>query len=328
MRRFSYHVAADAVEAARLGAEGSALRKAGGTDLLDRMKEGLERPATVVGMHRALPTGLRREGEWLWIGAGTTLAELGRSAELRRLLPSLAESAGEAATPAIREAATLGGNLFQRPRCWYFRSRHYLCRKKGGAVCWAQEGRHEHHALFDNDHCAVVHPANAAPALIAAGAVLHLVGGDGRRRQLPLAEAYTPAGDDPEVEHRLAADEIVVEVAVPAAALGPRSAHVEIRHKQSFDWPLAMAAANLNGRPGLVLGAVASTPRPVPLPEPPPADEPGLREWAAAAARRAVADATPLPGNAWRLRPARAAAERALLRAAGLAVDPGRKEER
>jgi xanthine dehydrogenase YagS FAD-binding subunit len=318
MRRFEYQVAADTAEAGRLGAAGSARMKAGGIDLLDRMKEGLDRPAVVVGLHRALPTTLALDDDGaLVLGAGLTLAELGRSELVRAQLPMLATGAGEAATPAVREAATLGGNLLQRPRCWYFRSRHYSCLKKGGGVCWAQDGRHEGHALFDNDTCAVVHPSNAAPALIAADARARLTGPQGER-EIPLDRLYSPASADPTVEFGLAPGEVLTELVVPSAMLGPRCAHYEVRHKQSFDWPLAMAAANLNRAPRLVLGAVASVPMQIPLPGVRGLSDAELPDFARKVSAQVASEATPLERNAWRLPLLRAAIERALMSAAGI----------
>lgn len=317
MRRFEYLVPESAAEAAQLGAVGSARRKAGGIDLLDRMKEGLDRPAVVVGLHKALPAAVVPRDGGLALGAGITLAALARHAMVTARLPALAQAAGAAATPAVREAATLGGNLLQRPRCWYFRSRHYTCLKKGGAVCWAQQGRHEHHALFDNGTCAVVHPSNLAPALIAADARVRLVG-PGGERELPLAQIYAPASANPEVEFTLAPHEVLTEVILPARMLGPRCAHYEVRHKQSFDWPLAMAAVNLNGPPRLVLGAVASTPMAIPASGLPGEDGPELRRLLGQLAAKIAAEATPLERNAWRLPLLQATIQRAWLGALGV----------
>ncbi len=320
MRRFDYRTPGDPATAARLLTQGHGLAKAGGIDLLDRMKEGLERPATVVGLHRLLERSFRRMEDGAWrIGAGIRLAELADEAQ-RAAFPSLAAAAAHTATPQIREMATLGGNLLQRPRCWYFRSRHYPCAKKGGTVCFAQEGRHEHHALFDNEVCAVVHPSNTAPALISLDARLELLGSTGETRTVPLAAFYTPSSADPEIENHLRPGEILRAIVLPAAAAGPRAAHYELRQRQSFDWPLAMAAANWNGPdPRLVVGAVASVPRVVEAPE-------ALRAWSErrdpealeAAADAALQGATPLANNSWRLPLLRAAARRALLLAAGI----------
>lgn len=320
MRDFEYLLAPDAAQAVQWCGEGSTRGKAGGIDLLDLMKEGLERPARVVGLQQALGGSVERSADWVRLQAGITLAQLARDARLRQEFPALAQSVERAATPQLREMATLGGNLLQRPRCLYFRSRHYTCLKKGGSVCWAQDGLHENHALFGNDRCAVVHASNAAAALVALGGSVLILGQHGQR-EIPLAQLYTSAGDDPQVENTLQPGELVTHVNLPRSASGPRSAHYEVRFKQSFDWPLAMATVNLNGpAPALVLGAVASTPLAR------PALQSALQEFAAqpkraaadAIAAQAVAGATPLAGNAWRLPVLKVTIRRALLKAAGI----------
>ncbi|TAH39754.1 MAG: xanthine dehydrogenase family protein subunit M [Planctomycetota bacterium] len=320
MRSFEYVMAADAPQAVQLCGEGASKGKAGGIDLLDLMKEGLERPARVVGLQQALGTGVERSSDWVRLQAGITLAAIARDAELRREFPALAQAVEQAATPQLREMATLGGNLLQRPRCWYFRSRHYTCLKKGGSVCWAQNGLHESHALFDNGTCAVVHASNAAVALAALGASVVILGRNGTR-EVPLPAVYVRASQDPQTETTLQPGELITHVNLPRSGGGPRSAHYEVRFKQSFDWPLAMATVNLNGaRPAVALGAVAS----VPLLR--PELEADLRAFAAKAARdqadaiaaKAVAGATPLQGNAWRLPILKVTVRRALMKAAGI----------
>ena len=323
MRNFEYVLAPDAPQAVQWCREGASKAKAGGVDLLDLMKEGLERPARVVGLQRALGRGVQRSSDWVRLEAGITLAALAADAELAREFPALVQAVERAATPQLRAMATLGGNLLQRPRCWYFRSRHYTCLKKGGSVCWAQDGLHENHALFDNDACAVVHASNAAVALAALGASVLILGAGGQR-EIPLAALYTRAAADPQREHSLEPGELITHVNLPRWNDGPRSAHYEVRFKQSFDWPLAMASVNLNGpNPALVLGAVAS----VPLPRPELEGE--LRAFAArperaaadAIAAAAVAGATPLARNAWRLPLLKVTIRRALLKAAGVAEE-------
>nr|MDQ2971344.1 FAD binding domain-containing protein [Acidobacteriota bacterium] len=157
-------------EAARESARPGSLVKAGGVDLLDRMKEGLDAPDRVVSIahipgHDGITVGPPGR-----IGALATLAKLDGHAELRRVYPALADAAGGAATPQIRNMATLGGNLAQRPRCWYYRQAEFDCRKKAGAECFALEGENRFHAIFDTEVCCCVHPSATATALVAYGA--------------------------------------------------------------------------------------------------------------------------------------------------------------
>src|SRR5205823_10939132 len=118
----------------------------------------------------------------LTLGALATLAQIETSDDVQRHYPAIAEAAGHAATPQIRNAATIGGNLLQRPRCWYFRSELFHCRRKGGATCFATEGENQYHAIFDNQKCAIVHPSGAAIPLVAMGAEIELTGPNGKRR--------------------------------------------------------------------------------------------------------------------------------------------------
>ena len=150
--------------------------KAGGIDLLDLMKEGLVTPRRVVSL-RALPDldgiTVDREGG-ARIGALTTLAQIGAHPMLRQRYRALADAAASSASPQLRHAATIGGNLLQRPRCWYFRSQYHHCLRKGGSHCFAIPGESQYHAIFDNHICAIVHPSTSATALVALGARIEL----------------------------------------------------------------------------------------------------------------------------------------------------------
>jgi xanthine dehydrogenase YagS FAD-binding subunit len=158
---------------------------AGGVDLLDRMKEHVTAPARLVSM-RKLGLGelgvLAIDGGAAKIGAAVTLARLAADPALRASHPMIAEAASHAATPQLREMATLGGNLAQRPRCWYFRSEAFACRKKGGTTCFAREGDNSLHAIFGNQTCAATHPSTVATALVALGARVAIAGKQARRR--------------------------------------------------------------------------------------------------------------------------------------------------
>ena len=222
-----------------------------------------------------------------------------------------------------RNAATLAGNLCQRPRCWYFRSADFTCFKKGGDRCYAQDGENTFHAVFGNGICAIVHPSAAAVALTAYGARLELLSATGTRT-IPIAEFFTPPEKNVQKENALRDGELVTRILVPRRP-GLRSAYRKIKHKQTFDWPLADAAVAFRDDAGVardvrvVIGAAAPVPWRLRKVE---ALLEGQRvdgTLAAHAAAAAVEGATPLAHNAYKLPLLVAAVRRAVLGAARLA---------
>ena len=198
-----------------------AVIKAGGVDQMDLLKENLATPARLVNL-RTVP-GLdgitEREGSGLRIGPMMTLARVAADPLVRRRYRALADAAGHAATPQIRNMATLGGNLLQRPRCWYFRSESFQCLKKGGTQCFAQDGENAYHAIFGNQRCAIVHPSATAVALVALGATLELTSAAGARAVLLESFFVTPEVDILR-ENTLAPGEMITAIDVPAPAAG------------------------------------------------------------------------------------------------------------
>ncbi len=325
MRPFSYVRPADAAQALPL-LSATARPKGGGVDLVDLMKKGVASPATLVDLRDARELAEITSGKHgeVYLGGGATLAAVAASDLVRRLAPALSDAAAEAATPQVRSVATVAGNLLQRPRCLYFRDPFFPCRKRGGDACPAQEGHHVEGAVFDNALCCAVHPSNLAVALMAVGGPVHLLAGvvDGERvwRTPRIDTFFVGPDEDPLREARIEPGEILWRVetdAQPAA-----SAYVEINHRQSFDWAAVSAAVSLHlaggkmERARVALGAVA----PVPLRS--DAAEKALvgrapdEAAARAAADAAVAGATPLRDNAYKVRLLRAAVRRAVLRAA------------
>jgi xanthine dehydrogenase YagS FAD-binding subunit len=263
VKRFSWIEPDDLNGALAAGALPGALYKAGGVDLADRLKEHLDEPEALVNLRRVGELDfLKHEEGALSIGPLVTLHRLSTDAAVLKGARALAEAAGHAATPQIRHMATLGGNLAQRPRCWYFRSELFNCRKKGGDTCFALAGEHEHHAVFDNDLCAAVHPSATAAALVALGAQVKLRSAKGERT-LPIEELFVRPATDVRRETQLEHGELIAEVRVPG---GRRSAYSKLMQKQSFDWPLAEVAValSLDGTKvrdaRIVLGAAAPTP--------------------------------------------------------------------
>ncbi len=316
MKAFSWVEPEDLGAAIAAGARRGALFKAGGVDVQDRLKEHLDEPAALVNLGRLRGLDfVRVEGGTLRLGPLVTLATLASDPAIGKEAPALAEAAAGAATPQIRSAATLGGNLAQRPRCWYFRKEEFHCRRKGGDECFAIDGQNEMHAVFDNDLCAIVHPSAAATALTALSASLVLQGPEGSRT-VAIDDFFVRPEKEITRENVLGPGELIVEVRVPA---GRRSRYVKLIEKQSFDWPLAEAAVAVDGEPRVVLGAAA----PVPWRS---AEAEALvrgkridEALAAAAADAAVRGARPLQYNEYKVPLLRAAVKRALLAAGGSA---------
>jgi xanthine dehydrogenase YagS FAD-binding subunit len=238
------------------------------------------------------------------IGPLITLAALAKHPGLMQSHRALAQAAAHAATPQIRNMASLGGNLLQRPRCWYFRAEEFVCKKKGGDKCFALEGENQFHAIFGNSVCAIVHPSATAVPLTAFGARIEITGASGKR-EIPIDELFVTPEKDVRREHSIAGDELITAVRVPATKV--RSAYAKQGEKESFDWPLAEVAVVLEmegakcRRASIVLGAAAPVPYRAKEAEALLAGKKIDEALARAAAERAIAGATPLAKNAYKL---------------------------
>jgi len=308
MHRFELARPTSTAQARELLAETpGSVAKAGGIDLLDHLKERLLEPPrlvdlkTVGGLAHIAPQadgGLR-------IGPLATLAQVAAHAAVRKTHPALAQACGEAASPQIRNVATLGGNLLQRPRCWYYRLESYKCLKKGGDVCFAVGGENRYHVIFGGGPSYAPHPSNAAVALVALGASFVLEGTAGSRT-VPAAEFFTPPSKDAERENQIQPGELLTEIRVPAA-VGVRSVYDEVRERAAFDWPLVSLAAALRLEAGtvrearLVLGAVAPVPWRSAKAEQAIVGKRLDDASAAAAARAATLGASPLSDNGYKV---------------------------
>ena len=318
MKPFTLIRAATLPEASREAAKPGSEVKAGGVDLLDRMKEGVDSPKRVVSISHVPGLDTIAAGPPAKIGALATLARIASHADVRHLYPALADAAEGAATPQIRNMATLGGNLCQRPRCWYYRLEEFDCRKKGGATCYAQDGENRFHAIFDSDlFCCCIHPSATGVALLAYGARLQTVSPKGRR-QIALDNFFMRPTDNALRENVLAHGEIIESVTIPAPAAGARSVYKKLKEKESFDWPLVEACVNLTITGGsvrearVILGSVAPTPHRSPEAEAILRGAAASPELAARAAAAAVSSAKPLAQNAYKVRLAKVLLERAL----------------
>jgi xanthine dehydrogenase YagS FAD-binding subunit len=292
---------------------------AGGTDLLSLMKEYLHTPSRVVnlknikelgGISPGKPAGLR-------IGALATMHEIATNAAVRKDYQSLADAAAGIPSPQIRHMGTAGGDLCQRPRCWYYRQGFGLLAMKDGKSL-VPDGENRYHAIFGGGPAYFVSASSLGPALVALGATVKLVSAKGSR-ELPLSRFFVIPKDEGSREIALRPDEILTEILIPAAP--SHSATYEVRQKEALDWPLAVASVALHMKGStvsaarIVLGHVAPTPW--------EASEAGktlvgktvTASTAEEAGKSAVSGAQPLSQNAYKVQLAKVAVKRALLAA-------------
>ncbi len=318
------------VDSALSQLQGAAVVKAGGIDLLDRMKNGIEEPSKLVNI-RNIPTlrGIRETKDGVTLGPLVTLAEISDHPLLQSHYTVFADAAGHAATPHIRNVATLGGNLLQRVQCWYYRSPDFKCLRKGGDVCFALGGMNQYHAIFDNGVSATIVPSSTAVALHALNASVELTTAKSKR-VVPIREFYVKPEVDPTTQTVIAPDELLTAVTIPKPVAGTRSAYQKYGEKESFDWPIADAAVVLEMQGDLchkvtiVLGAASPTPRRATEAEALLVGKPITEENARAAGKAAMKDATPLAMNGYKVQLFPVAIYRTVLLAAGkMDRDPG-----
>ncbi len=245
------------VEALRLLAEPGSVPLAGGTDLAGQVDRGIRVPALLVDLQASGLSGIREESGTLEIGAGTTLAELS-AARLPAAFSAIATAASLAASPLLRNMGTVGGNLCQHTRCWYYRGEEWTCWLGGGDTCFAQIGDHRKHNLVPGD-CISAHPSDLAPALAACGATVVIRSSSGAREQ-PLLDLYrAPTADDRSLL-ALAPGELVT--AVRLAVRPDTSVYLRTGERRAFSFPLvSVAAARRDGEVRLVAAGVANLPR-------------------------------------------------------------------
>src|SRR5262249_20822734 len=282
--------------------------KAGGIDLLDLMKEGVVRPVRVVNLKSI--DGLARidvaDDGVVSLGALVTLGQLETSRVIRRRLPALAEAARHAATPQVRNAATIGGNLLQRPRCWYFRSAHFH-RHDADLDDAALNGENQYHAIFGNERSAMVHASTPATALMAYSAEVDVTSTDGTTRSVALQDFLLAPDASRDRDAAIEPGEVLTRVRIPAPPPGTRSAYHKQTERESYDWPICDVAVVLEMRSEIVhevrivLGWVAPKPRRAMHSENILRGEKVTEAVARQAARASVADATPLSKNAYKV---------------------------
>ena len=328
MNRFEVITPADLASASRLLAEDGNVAFAGGVDVVDLMKLNLIAPATLVNLKGLKELdGIRSDAKGgLRLGALTKLHDVANHPIIRGQYTAIAEAAAEAATPQIRNLGTVGGNLLQRPRCWYFRHPDVHCLKKGGDKCYSLGGLNRYNAILGGGPSYIVHPSNLAPALIAMNGRARIIGPSGERT-IELEKFFTLPTVDATRENSLQPGEVIVEVIVPTPTAGTRSTYLEAREKQSFDWPLVSVAAVLTSAPEsksirdsrIVMGAIAPIPWRVPDAEAAIKGAPLDVARAKAAGEAALKDAQPMSDNAYKVTIAKVMVRRAILRAGGVA---------
>ena len=252
MHPFQYHEPQSLEQVATLLGEPDTHIIAGGSDLLDEVKEGIISPGQVVSL-ASIPglAGISETAEGLNIGAMTTIADVAAHPVIRTAYTALAEAAGGLATPQIRNVGTLGGNLNQRPRCWYYRHPLIPCLKKGGDRCYALAGNTKYLCVTGGDRCYIVHPSDTAVALSVFDAIIEIIGSDRGNRTLPIGEFFAGPGVDVSRETVLEPGEVVTGVTLPRPAdLGangepPRSLYLKAREREAGDFALVSVAARL-----------------------------------------------------------------------------------
>jgi xanthine dehydrogenase YagS FAD-binding subunit len=324
MNKFAFVDCKTVDEALGQLSDGAAV-KAGGVDLLDLMKEGIVSPPKLVNIRNIDSLrGITISEDGLHLGPLSTLSEIAAHPEIQRSYSALADAAGHAATPQVRNMATLGGNIMQRPRCWYFRSSDFNCKKKGGGSdeCHAQSGENQYHAILNNSVCAMVHPSSTAVPLLGMDARVELTSRRGKRMVL-MSDFYVPPEKSVINETVVQPGELITMIFVPAPETGTHSAYQKYGEKESFDWPIADAGVVLvmDGsrcrKASIVLGVAAPTPIRSKAAEAILIGKTIDEATARAAAKAAMESATPLSQNGYKTQLFQTAIYRTVLLAAG-----------
>jgi len=299
--------------------------KAGGVDLLDLMKDGIASPQRLVNIRQI--SGLDKISEdegGLRIGPLVTLTEIEEHPVIQKKYAALSQAASRSASPQIRNMATIGGNLVQRPRCWYFRSEDFHCRKKGGTHCFAQDGENDYHAIFDNRVCAIIHPSGVAVPLVALNGRVEITTKKGKR-EVALEEFFVSPVHNVRRENILEPGELITAIFVPAS--DARNVYYKQGEKESFDWPIADVAVALTmqgsrcSQASIVLGGAAPYPYRAKAAEAKLKGNEITEGTARAAAEAAMANAMPLEKNAYKIPIFEAIIRRTILRAAGMSAE-------
>jgi xanthine dehydrogenase YagS FAD-binding subunit len=279
---------------------------AGGTDLLGEIKDEIIEPEVIVDL-KSVPSlsYIRKEKNGVHIGALTGLAELAEDPLIKNDYPGLHEAANSVATPQLRNMGTVGGNLCQRPRCWYYRDPQVMCRKKGGSKCFAIRGRNKYHAIFGGGLCYIVHPSDLAPALISLSAEISIVSPKGEKT-IPLADFYILPQVNVRRENILKSNEVVKDIKIPLLKNGEKSTYYKLKERGGWDFALLSAAVIGVVSGGvfkdikIVLGGVAPVPWRLQKAENLIKGKTASDELLKQAAREALKEARPLRENEYK----------------------------
>lgn len=320
---FSFSKATD--ERSAFAAASSGARYiAGGTTLIDLMRETVERPAAVVDINGLPYRSIDLQSSKLRIGSLVRMSDLAANLDVRREFPVIAQALESSASAQLRNMASIGGNLMQRPRCLYFRDVTASCnRRTPGSGCAAANGLNRGHAILGtSEQCVAAHPSDLAVALVALDAVV--ITRDSRgERQIPIAQFFRLPGSTPDREHDLRPGELIVAVDVPTGPEMRRSGYLKVRDRESFEFALTSAAVALHIDAGVIrtarvaVGGVATVPWRLPAVERAlHGQAPNPRLWSAAAAL-AVNGAKPLSENGFKVDLLKRTVERQLATVAG-----------
>jgi xanthine dehydrogenase YagS FAD-binding subunit len=328
LRPFKYVRLINTTAAARaVAANANAKFLAGGTNLLDLMKEDVERPDEVVDLSRLKLKAIQSANGGVSIGALATNAETANNPLIRKDYPLLTQAIVAGASAQLRNMATNGGNLLQRTRCQYFYDTAMPCNKREpGTGCGALQGLNRYHAIFGwSDACVATYPGDMANALYALDAVVTVRGGDGRERTIPVNDFHRLPGDLPQKDTNLAHGEIITSIELPRSSFARNSYYLKVRDRASYAFALVAVAAALElegntiRQARVVLGSVAHKPWRSREAEAVLTGKSVSEESFRVAADTALKDARPLEHNAYKVELAKRAIVRALMRASKLA---------
>ncbi len=319
------------VDAALSQLKDGAVVKAGGVDLLDRMKNGTTQPSKLVNiLNISALRGISETDQGLTIGALTTLTEISDHPGIGTRYQILSDACGHAATPHIRNMATVGGNLLQPVQCWYYRSADFECLRKGKEFCFAFNGLNQYHAIMDYGTCPAVAPSSAAVALLGLNASVELTSAKRGKRLVAIKDLYVQPDANPTKFTVIEPDELLTAVTIPRPAPGTRSAYQKYGEKESFDWAIADAGVvlemdgNICRRAVVTMGAASPVVRRSAQAEAVLTGKPISEATARAAGKAAMEGATPLSMNAYKVELFPVAIYRTILLAAGQSDrDPG-----